>query len=410
MIASQKLPKNSWILLHALILVLLLVVLLGEFYFMSSASFLVDEKPNWEQIELFLNKEYRMYPSMNVIPGYHALIAFFMTLFQKSGTFSARFISTIISYASIIVFYLATWKICGKPSIIKTLQFAFFPLFLPFFPLIYTDILALFLALLGFFLVLVKHYTLAGMVSFLGILARTNNIAWFAFQYVYIYYEIYGLDWRAFPKSLRNTWIYWLGFGIFGVFIILNRGIAITAKELQPMFRFESGNVFLLLFLFFYLFLPLNIANIPAIVHIISKRRWIVLLVILTFLVYLFTFRSTHIYNQIDIDYFLRNKLLQTVTSSLIWKTIFFVPILFSILSLAVTTLRRNSYYLLYLFTILSLIPFWLIEPRYSFIPLSLFLLFKQEKSLVVEWLTIAMYIFIGILMLPAIRNGLFFI
>jgi len=56
------------------------------------------------------------------------------------------------------------------------------------------------------------------------------------------------------------------------------------------------------------------------------------------------------------------------------------------------------------------LLPIWLIEPRYCFVPFSLFLLFKEESSPLVEWLTIALYIIVGVLMLPPLRSELFFI
>jgi hypothetical protein len=131
---------------------------------------------------------------------------------------------------------------------------------------------------------------------------------------------------------------------------------------------------------------------------------------ILTYLVYLLTFRSTHPYNQTQPAYFLRNQLLMTVTHSLALKTAFFIPVAWSMLSLGVTKLRQKNYYLLYPFTVLSLLPIWLIEPRYCFVPLSFFLLFKEEQSPLVEGLTIALYIVVCILLLSPLRSELFFI
>jgi alpha-1,2-glucosyltransferase len=89
---------------------------------------------------------------------------------------------------------------------------------------------------------------------------------------------------------------------------------------------------------------------------------------------------------------------------------LFFLPIAFSIMSLSVTTLRNKSYYLLYPFTVLFLVPSWLIEQRYYIVPFSLFILFKNEKSRLVEYSTIAMYIVTSALLFYGIQKGLFFL
>src|SRR3990172_6094238 len=238
--------------------------MLAEFRFMSGAPMLSDESFNFRQISRFINRDFSMEPGMNVIPGYHALVSLALIVFQKSGVFSARFVSFGISVLSVAVFYLLTGKIYSRPSLTRTLQYTFLPILFPFFSLVYTDILALLLVLAAFYLVLWKRYTLAGLVGILSVLARTNNIAWLVFLYGFVYYENYGLEWRSFPRSLRHTWIYWLGFGI-------------------------------------------------------------VLEILLLYLVYMFTFSSTHPYNQAFPDYYLRNKLLITVTSEPGLKSLFFL-------------------------------------------------------------------------------------
>jgi len=399
--------KMIW---HVLILAMILIVLLAEFAYMSSAPELVDEGANWKQIKIFLNREINIKPGLNVLPGYHALIAVVMIVFHKAGIYSARFVTIWISFASVIVFYLLTWKVCSQPSLVKTLQYSFFPLFFPFFPLVYTDILAMLLVLLAFYLVLWKKYTLSGIVALLSLLIRTNNIAWYAFLYVFIYIENYGLDLRAFAKSLKQTWFYLFGFGVFGAYLFLNRGIALTDKGMQPLGGLYSGNIFYLLFLWAFLFLPLNLANIPKMIRLLKDWRWVLPTGFVTYMVYLLTFQSTHPYNQTHPSYFLRNQLLMTVTHSPTLKNAFFIPVAWSMLSIGVTRLRQKNYYSLYPFTVLSLLPIWLIEPRYCFVPISLFLLFKEEHSYLVEGLTIAMYIVVCIMLLSPLRSELFFI
>jgi alpha-1,2-glucosyltransferase len=402
--------KTNWGVRHALALSAILVVLLAEFVYMSRAPELVDEGANWKQIVIFLNRELSLKPGLNVIPGYHALIAAALMAFQKSGIYSARFLTTWISFASVIVFYLLTWKVYSRPSLMKTFQYAFFPLFFPFFSLIYTDILAMMLVLLAFYLVLWERYTLSGIVAVLSILARTNNIVWFAFLYFFIYYTNYGLNWRALPRSIRQTWVYWLGFGLFIVFVVTNEGVALTDQGMQPLENLHTGNVFYLLFLFAFLFLPLNLANIPKFLRLIVDKRWVVPAGLGAFLIYLLTFQSTHPYNHSHPDYFLRNQLLINITDAVSLKSAFFLPVAWSLLSLGVTRLQQKRFYWLYPFTLLSLLPIWLIEPRYAFVPLSLFLLFREEGSSLVERTTLAIYVITSIVLLPPLRSEMFFI
>ena len=194
------------VLWHILILTMILITLLAEFAYLSQAPELVDEGANWKQIKIFLNRELYIKLGLNVIPGYHAIIAAVMILFSKSGMYTARFVTTLVSFASIIVFYMITWKICLRPSIVKTLQYSLFPIFLPFFPLVYTDILAILMILSGVLLhPLEKIYALRSH-PLLSVLVRTNNIIWFAFLVRVHLLRKLRVSLKAFVKSLTLTW------------------------------------------------------------------------------------------------------------------------------------------------------------------------------------------------------------
>jgi len=395
---------------HTLLLLAFLAVILVEFRYMSSARLLSDESYNFRQVTRFLNGDISLEPEMNVIPGYHALVALVLSVVGKTGLFSARLFSAGISYLSILIFFLLSRMIDQRASLVKTLLFTFFPLFFPFFTLVYTDILAMALLMLALYLTLERQYNLGGMVGLLSILARTNNIAWFTFLYVIVYVDNYGLDLRSLPRSIRRTWVYLLGFAMFLVFLVWNGGIALSNKAVQPLFKFTPDNMYFLLFLFTFLFLPLNLANLPAILRLLRKRKWVFPVLLLVFLFYLLTFSNTHPYNQVFPDYYLRNKLLIWATSGILPKILFFLPIAFSLLSLAVVRFRERRFYWLYPFTVLSLLPFWLIEPRYTFVPLSLFLLFKEQGAAWVDWLTVGFYLPLSLLLLYLMRAELIFI
>jgi alpha-1,2-glucosyltransferase len=386
------------------------VVILAEFFYISQARWLSDESFNFRQITRFLNGDFRLEPEMNLIPGYHALVALVLFVTGKTGTFSARFFSAAISGLTILAFYLISRLLARRASLTKTLQFVFFPLFFPFFALVYTDVLALGLVLLAFYLILMGKYNLGGVVGLLSVLARTNNIIWVVFLYLIVYIENYSLELRSFVSSLRRTWVFLHGFALFLGFLVWNGGIALSNKAVQPLFKFTLGNLYFLLFLFAFLFLPLNLSNLPAIFRLIRERKWILPMLLVIFMIYLLSFTSTHPYNKSFPDYYLRNGLLIWATSGLLPKSLFFLPIAFSLLSLSVVPLRQRRFYWLYPFTVFSLLPFWLIEPRYAFVPLSFFLLFKEEHTAWVEWLSISLYLLLSLLLLYLVRAELMFI
>jgi len=397
----------SW---HVLVLLLVLAALLAEFVYMSQAPLLSDESFNFRQISRFVRRDFSMEPLMNVIPGYHALIAFALAVFGKAGKFSARLVSVMISAAAVVMFYLLTWKVHARPSMTRTLQFTFLPLLFPFFTLIYTDVLALLLVLAAFYLALCKRYSFAGLVGILSILVRTNNITWFAFLYVFIYYDTYGMDLRQFIPSLRQTWVFWLGFGLFLAFLIWNGGIALGDRLAQPMNRLETGNVSFLLFVFAVLLLPLNLASLPGIWRLVVARRWALPLILVICLGLFLAYHNTHPFNNVFPDYYLRNGFLMRLVSDLPLRAAFFALAAFSLLSLGATSLVQKRFYWLYPFTLLSLFPIWLIEPRYYFVPLSLFLLFRVERQGWVEWLQVAYGASLSLVLLYYIRSSTIFI
>jgi len=395
---------------HVLVLLLVLAILLAEFAYMSQASLLSDESFNFRQISRFLRRDYSMEPLMNVIPGYHALVALALAVVGKQGAFSARLVSLAISTATVTLFYLLTWKVYARPSLARTLQFTTLPLFFPFFALIYTDMLALLLVLGAFYLALYKYYNLAGLVGILSILARTNNIAWFAFLYAFSYYNLYGLDLRQFVPSLRRTWAFWLGFALCLFFMIYNGGIAIGDKLSQPMFKLETGNLSFLLFVSALLLLPLNLASLPDIYRLIAARRWVLPLILLLCAGLFLLYHNTHPFNNVYPEYYPRNELLMRLETDLPLRVIYFGLSAFAMLNLAATPLAQVRFYWLYPFTLLSLLPIWLIEPRYYFVPLSLFLLFRTERQGWAEWLQVAYGVVFSFILLYYIRSSTIFI
>ncbi|HKR03275.1 MAG TPA: hypothetical protein VJY62_01460, partial [Bacteroidia bacterium] len=164
------------------------------------------------------------------------------------------------------------------------------------------------------------------------------------------------------------------------------------------------------LFLFFFLLAPLNISNFEKILMLINKRKSIIAGIAFFYLLFILTFSNDHPFNYQWGNYYLRNAVLIFFNSSWLHKTIFFIFVIYSVLSLCVTELKSKSFYLYYLFTFLFLLPSWLIEQRYYFIPFTLFLLFKKEDKKWVEISTLALFVIISGLFYLAIRSNRYFL
>jgi len=392
-------------------LVVILCILTLSFLYIKDAGLMVDEPTHYDQIKEFIEGNFQLHWRLTTIAGYHAFLAVLGSIFGVISVAGMRMFNLILSVFSIFVFLLLTKKVHRELSLVKTIQYCFFPIIFPFFFLIYTDIFSLLLVLFAFYLLLKKKYDLAGVISILSIFVRQNNIVWLIFMCAYVYYEKYKFTFNitALKDWMKKCSIFIMGIIIFITFVIINKGFAVGEKGFHPAFSLYPGNIFFILFLFFFLFLPLNISNFNKIMGFVKKKKKVIVLILGVFL-YILTFKSNHPYNGGHLTFFLRNKLLVYFTANTFRKVLFAIPIIYAILSIIVTKLKKKSFYLLYPFTILFLLPSWLIEQRYYIIPFVLFILFRKKQSKIVEYSTIALFVVSSAILFYGITKGLFFI
>lgn len=385
---------------------------------LKQSGLFLDETVHFEQTSKYLNGAFGASdPYLTTFPTYHLIIAVAASSLNLSSLFSLRLISLFLSLLTIIIFFLSAGKIDRQATEQKTWQFIFLPLLFPFLFLIYTDIFSLLLILLSLFLLLNERNYSAGLLGVLAVLTRQNNIVWLLFALAYIFYRQYKKKGVHYLKDfLREGLIFIFGLIAFVFFVIINQGVALGDQIMHPFFFFSFGNLFFLLFLFFFLFLPGNIYNFKKIVTLVRGRREIIFWSIGLFLFYLIFFRVDHPYNnyffhwQEGIESFsLRNSLLFFINKNWWTKTLAFAPILYSVFSLAVSELEEKSFYLLYPFTFLYLLPSWLIEGRYYIIPLVLFILFKKPAPRPVEYATILIFVLLSAILFYGLREVKFF-
>lgn len=122
-------------------------------------------------------------------------------------------------------------------------------------------------------------------------------------------------------------------------------------------------------------------------------------------MLYLLTFTNTHPYN--FLPWWLHNKVVLLATSSPGWKLAFLVPILYQVLVFVSTPLWRRELYLFYPLAVVYLAASWLIEPRYFFIPLLLFIMFRKPGRQWVEVGLVAWNAVLGLVLFWGVWHGL---
>lgn len=405
--AKRKAAQNREAWLTVATLVCIWTVLLVAFFAVKRHSYFGDEGYHLEQIRLFLARKWEITSAMTTIPGYHLLLAGIASFTQTDDLNVYRLVSLCVSGLSILFFWLCARSIGSKQPLTRTVQFTFIPFLFPYFPLVYTDIPSLLFVLVALYATLHRAYACAAIAAFLGVGVRQNNIIWCAFFLILFLDREYrnnvlhwlkrkwniamGIKTYASPTQIKPLWsgvviaLYLLGFGLFGAFIYWNGGLAIGDKSAHPFPSFHIGNIVFMLVLLAVMWLPLHIGNLRAIWALLRKHGLTVLAVFLGCLsLYLLLYHNDHGYNQGADSVFMRNRILVRSVSTEMHRVLFFLPCFFAGLSIAATKLRRPVYLWLYALTIFYLLPSWLIEQRYYFIPITLFLLLREERS---KWL-----------------------
>lgn len=349
--------------------------------------------------------------SFSVLPTYAVLLAVLAGVLGPSAAWM-RLCTCLISLLSILAFFWAERRLHHKEDAgIRTWQYAFMPVLYPFFFLIYTEMPSLLFILLALNFALRKNGFWTAVFGLVSVLIRQNNIAWLMFFWAYLYVSENGfsLGFRSLAAFFSRSGVFIAGFMLFGVFVFLNRGVAIGDRSMHPDFSLHTGNIYFVLFTFFVLFLPLNIANLAKVAGVLRKPGvWAALLVF--FAVYLATFSNTHPYNQPRLACYLHNKILLYVSGGLWMKTLFFAMAAYAALSISVTRLTEKGHLLIYPAAFFFLLPSWLIEPRYYLIPFTLFLLFREKQKPLVEYFSVGYSICLSLALLQRIQHKLFFL
>ena len=287
-------------------------------------------------------------------------------------------------------------------STMRTLQFVSFPLLFPFWFLIYTDVYALMWLLLAILALTRDRVHVSGILMIVSVLVRQTYIVWLV---------LLGLWTVTVAAPLRQLATrgasFGIGAGLFLLFVMVNGGVAVGDQGSHPAFVFQTENLLFMLFCFFVMFLPLILSTLPQIARL--PPALLVGVLLSSVGLYFGTFRVDHP-NNIGLNYFVRNALLETMTASTSAGVVTSVAIALAVLSLCVIRLRQPVQYLIYPFAALSVMPSWLIEQRYYLPAFALFMLFRESASPRVERALLAVNVVMALSLFVGITEGWFFL
>jgi alpha-1,2-glucosyltransferase len=374
-------------------------------YVVQKPHIVVDELAHMAQIRSFMHGTFALNPFLTTIPGYHLLMAAIMGALGLESDGCMRAISAIFSLLSGLGFYLIRRTLGDLHASSQAALFFFMPLIYPYYFLIYTDVLSLALVLCGILASLKQRHIAAAIILTLSILVRQNNVVWAAFAPALALWPTLEQSawrpWRCWKSLLRTGWPYLLPVAIFLAYWAWNGTISLskTVAAEHPDLSLHPGNVYFLLAMFL-LFFPFETwQGIRQFFINIKARPWLILVPLL--LVACIKLKGSPD-NYQDTHYFLRNGIIEFVQHG--WaRWAFAVVVAVAACSIAHTRFLLPQGYLIYLFAAFYLSSSWLIENRYSIIPLALWMALRKadnpsaERWTFLDWVLAAHFFVWGI-------------
>lgn len=382
----------------------------------STEKYYMDEMWHYDQVDRMARGDYHIDINLMTFPGYHLMMSNFINIFQTVSIHFLRFVSLSFNLVGILVFFACARILDKKSAEIKTLQFSFLPIFFPFMSLLYTDGFATLLVLLSFYFFLRRNYGLSGLFAVISVPIRQINLVWLVFINILILLrEIARMKERKGIRELainylKNSVVFITGTLILGYFFIFfSKGVVVSdyARDYVKLKPANFVNEYFFLFLVTVMFMPLIIRNLKGIYRNIKEFKWVILIIVLIYPVFLFTFLNDHPFNQAW--WFLHNYPLVFFSQNWVYKSLFYLIAVLGGLYLWTIHLEKKIYYLLYPVIFVYLFPFWLVEGRYDILPFTFMILLGKTRAGWSQYLTVLYFIVASLFINYGISQNWFF-
>lgn len=256
-------------------------------------------------------------------------------------------------------------------------------------------------------LVLNRRFLIGSLALLFSVLVRQNNIAW-APLLMAVAATMAAVTPRKRVLAIASATIGFVILGIlFALFVIINKGVAIGDRAAHPAFSFHTGNIAFTLFMMGVFFGPIGALRWKNAIR--MQRSWWLAITLLTLILF-GSFENSHPYNGPGEEWYLRNAILIFAARSLATRAVFFIPVLVGLLFAAYSASRNASLVAVYAASIPYLAASWLVEPRYSLIPVTAVALLRPMEEERSEWLLLGWFIVGSAILYYGTALGWFFI
>lgn len=344
---------------------------------------ILDEGVHAAQVMLLLGGSAQQHPLLTTFPTYHMLLAAMVWPLSGSGELPdhdlLRLLSSLLALTVLPIAYRLVRATGGSPleAARRTYAFALLPGIAPLAFVLYTDVVALVPVLLAALCLAVDRPRAAVASAVLATLLRQTHVVWalwIAFQ-----------RWRELRAAsphvrLRGLLPALLPLALFAGFVLVNGGVALGDRDLHPSTVVSLDNLHFGLLFAWLVLLPLQAGAAARISVALRSQPLAALPGLLLILAFMLWFAPDHPYNRVAPEGILHNGMIELLRQPLP-RCAAALAILWSLWTLQFTALRIDGSGWLRLFMVLSLLPMWMVDPRYALPALALFFLLREPDS-----------------------------
>ncbi|GLQ92352.1 hypothetical protein [Dyella acidisoli] len=368
-----------------------------------------DELVHIPQIESFLHGNYVANDALTMIPGYHLLVAVLLQITNVHSISAMRVITSLFGLLAALIFYLIRRTVNDSSPLKRAMMFLFLPLLYPYDFLIYTDVLSAALVLAAMLAVLKRRHMLSAAALTLSIFVRQNNVVWVGFMAMFAIWPILQEgQWqvgRTFKDVFRAGLPYLLPLSIFIGYWAWNGTIALEKSQAygHPDLQWHRGNIYFFLFLVFVFFPNQVWFCVKDFFAKVWERPQMVLIPLVVFALAKLDGNFANLVAEHSIFH---NGVIAVVRSGLGYHILFSALCALAACCLVCTRFAVSQGWLIYPFSAFYLSSSWMIENRYSIIPLVLWMGLQQVRNEKADSFVLLAWVVISVTLTHGIMHG----
>lgn len=370
-----------------------------------------DELVHIPQIESFLHGHYVANDALTMIPGYHLLMAALMQVLALHSISAMRVITSVFGLLAALIFFFIRRAVDDPRPLKRAAMFLFLPLLYPYDFLVYTDILSAALVLAAMLAVLRRRQVLPAICLSASILVRQNNVVWAGFMALFAAWPLLRQGhWRrgeTYVGLVRTGIPYLLPLAIFLGYWAWNGSIALEKSQTvsHPDLQWHRGNVYFFLFLVFVFFPNQVWFCVKDFLGAARQRPLLWLIPLLVLALAKLDGNSANVGAEHSIFH---NGVIAVVHSGLGYHLLFAMMAALAACCLLYTRFAVSHGWLIYPFAAFYLSSSWLIENRYSIIPLALWMSLQRSRNEKADSFVLAGWIVVSVALTHRILHGMY--